>query len=83
MVYKFIWHGKVTFKRKCLTQMFEKGGLKMLDFGNNVKASKCKLIHKYLNIEGDSCKVAFEYFLSKGILVYYSLEIPPFQFFTK
>jgi len=37
----------------------------MLDFGNYVKASKCKLIKKYLNNQGDPWKGAFEYFLGK------------------
>ena len=66
MIYKFIWNGKSdNVKRKILTQTFEKGGLLMLDYGNYVKASKCKLIQKYLNNQGDPWKEAFEYFLGK------------------
>ena len=65
MIYNFIWNGVDKVKRKILTQTFEKGGLKMIDFGNYVKATKCKFIQKYLNNQGDSWKEAFEYFLCK------------------
>ena len=63
IIFNFIWNGKTDkVRRKVMIQSHEKGGLKMIDFCNYVKAAKCKWIQRYLDDQTVNWKYSFEYF---------------------
>ena len=72
IIYNFVWNGKTDkVKRKQFIQTVDLGGLKMIDFDNYVKASKCKWIQRYLNNQNDAWRDAFEFFCAKENLSVY------------
>lgn len=63
ILYHYVWNGKTDkIKRKIFIQEFANGGLKMIDFKNYVKASKCKFIQRFLASNNPSKFNLFKYF---------------------
>ena len=69
IIFNFIWNGKTDkVRRKIMIQSHEKGGLKMIDFCNYVKAAKCKWVQRYLDDQVVNWKYSFEVFCKKDNL---------------
>jgi hypothetical protein len=65
-IYEFIWQGKTDkIKRDIFEQDFEKGGLKMTNMNDIVKASSIMWIKKYLDDTNRLWKNTFEYLSKK------------------
>ena len=61
IIYNFIWGGKTDkVRRQIITQEYQDGGLKMLDFNHMIKSAKIKWIKRYFDGNDNDWKVLFE-----------------------
>ena len=66
IIYNFLWNGKSDkVKRKIISQSYEHGGIRMLDFNHMIVGAKISWIKRYMDFGNPDWKVLFENFNSK------------------